>query len=72
MKKNTALKIRLSDDVARKLAYVSKSEGMTLQNEINSMIRQKIQYFERVKGNISKNALDNVDMSEFEQDEQNS
>ena len=66
MKKNIILKIKLSEDVARKLAYVSKNEGMTLQNEINSMIRQKIQYFERVKGNIKSQDIQGVDMSEFE------
>ncbi len=69
MKKSRTLKIRMSEDVAKRLAYVSKSEGMTLQNQIMSMIRQKIQYFERVKGNIKPSALDAVDMNEFENEE---
>ncbi|MBQ7788654.1 MAG: hypothetical protein IJ398_03270 [Clostridia bacterium] len=69
MKKSRILKIRMSEDVAKRLAYVSKSEGMTLQNQIMSMIRQKIQYFERVKGNIKPSALETVDMNEFENEE---
>ena len=52
MKKNMILKLRISEDVAKKLAVVSKNEKMTIQNELISMIRQKISYYERVKGNI--------------------
>ena len=65
MKKNKILKIKISEDVARKLAVVGKNEKMTLQNEIVAMIRQKISYYERVKGNIKKDEIDTVDMSEF-------
>ena len=65
MKKNKILKIKISEDVARKLAVVGKNEKMTLQNEIVAMIRQKISYYERVKGNIKKDEIDTADMSEF-------
>ena len=40
--KKKALKIYLSEDIARKLSVVSKNEKMTIQNELLSMIRQKI------------------------------
>ncbi len=69
MKKNKILKIRLSEDIAKKLAVVSKNEKMTLQNELVAMIRQKISYYERVKGNIKKDETDIVDMSEFSDEE---
>ena len=65
MKKNKILKIKISEDVARKLAVVGKNEKMSLQNEIVAMIRQKISYYERVKGNIKKDEIDTADMSEF-------
>ncbi|MBQ7907006.1 MAG: hypothetical protein IJ309_03425 [Clostridia bacterium] len=70
MKKNNVFKLRLSEDIAKKLAYVSMAEGMSIQNELSAMIRQKIAYFERVKGNIPKGQLNNVEMNEFESDEE--
>ena len=69
MKKNLVLKIRLNEDVAKKISVVSKNEKMTIQNEIIAMLRQKISYYERVKGNIKKDELDTADMSEFEAEE---
>ena len=69
MKKNMILKLRISEDVAKKLAVVSKNEKMTIQNELISMIRQKISYYERVKGNIKKDEAETVDLSEYESEE---
>ncbi len=67
--KRKSLKIKINEDVAKKLAYVAKSEGVSLQNLIILMARQKIQYFERVKGNIKPNMLESVDLTEFESEE---
>ena len=69
MKKNMILKLRISEDVAKKLAVVSKNEKMTIQNELISMIRQKISYYERVKGNIKRDEAETVDLSEYESEE---
>lgn len=69
MKKNKILKLRLNEDIAKKLAFVAQSEGVSLQNLIILMARQKIQYFERVKGNIKPNMLEGVDLTEFESEE---
>ena len=65
MKKNKILKIKISEDVARKFAVVGKNEKMSLQNVVVAMIRQKISYYERVKGNIKKEQLDSANMSEY-------
>ena len=46
MKKGKLLKIKLNEEMAKKLAYVSEKEGLTLQNQLVAMIRQKISYFE--------------------------
>ncbi|MBQ7761378.1 MAG: hypothetical protein IJ400_04910 [Clostridia bacterium] len=70
MKKNKILRLRLNEDIAKKLAFVAHSEGVSLQNLIVLMARQKIQYFERVKGNIKQNDLVGVDLAEFESDEE--
>ena len=69
MKKNMVLKLRLSEDIAKKLAVVSKNEKMTVQNEIVAMIRQKIAYYERVKGNIKRDEVEKIEMDEFEVEE---
>ena len=66
MKKGKLLKIKLNEEMARKLAYVSEKEGLTLQNQLVAMIRQKISYFERVKGNIPKNSLDSISLDGFD------
>ena len=69
MKKNEILKVRLSDEMARKLSYISEKERLTVQNEIIALIRQKISYFERVKGNITKEQMNGVSMEQFESEE---
>lgn len=63
--KKKALKIYLSEDIARKLSVVSKNEKMTIQNELISMIRQKISYYERVKGSIKRDEIEGADLTDF-------
>ena len=70
MKKNYIFKLKLNEEMAKKLSCVSKSEGLTVQNMLTQLIRQKVQYFERVKGNIQKNALSEADLCDFEVEEQ--
>ncbi len=69
MKKGKLLTIKLNDEMAKKLAYVCEKEGLTLQNQLIAMIRQKISYFERVKGNIPKGHLDTVSLDAFSNEE---
>lgn len=69
MKKNQILKVKLSEEIARKLSYVSEKERLTVQNEIIALVRQKISYFERVKGNITKEQIMSASLEQFE-DEQ--
>lgn len=69
MKKNQILKVKLSEEMARKLSYVSEKERLTVQNEIIALVRQKISYFERVKGNITKEQIMSASLEQFE-DEQ--
>lgn len=68
MKKNEILKLHLSEEMARKLTYVSEKERMTVQNEIISLIRQKISYFERVKGNITREQQNSVSLEQFDEE----
>lgn len=66
MKRNKILKVKLSEEMAKKLAYVCEKEGLSLQNQLLAMLRQKISYFERVKGNIPKNSLDSISLDGFD------
>lgn len=69
MKKNKIVKVKLNEDLSRKLLYVCEKEGLSLQNQLSAMIRQKIAYFERVKGNIPRDALSKVDISTLDDEE---
>ena len=66
MKKNYTFKLKLNEEMARKLAYASEKEGLSVQNMLVQLVRQKVQYFERLKGNMPKSALNELDMSAFE------
>ena len=70
MKKNYTFKLKLNEEMAKKLAFVSEKEGLSVQNMLTQLVRQKVQYFERVKGNIQKNALNEQELVEFEVEEQ--
>lgn len=69
MKKNYVFKLKLNEEVAKKLSVVAEKEGISVQNLLVQLIRQKTQYFERVKGNIQKNALSEADLTAFDVEE---
>lgn len=69
MKKNYVFKLKLNEEMARKLEYVSEKEGLSIQNMLVQLVRQKAQYFERVKGNIPKAALSELALEGFETEE---
>ena len=66
MKNQYEVKVRLSEDLMRKLIYVSEAEGRTPNNQFLFMLRNNIQYFERAKGRMDANALRLIDLSEYE------
>lgn len=70
MKKNYVFKLKLNEEMARKLAHASEKEGLSVQNMLVQLVRQKVQYFERVKGNISKDDQGKADMTYFQVEEQ--
>ena len=69
MKKNYKFELKLNEEMAKKLSIVSEKEGLSIQNMLVQLVRQKVQYFERVKGNIQKGALAECDLSAFEVEE---
>ena len=66
MKNQYEIKVRLSDELMRKLLYVSEAEGRTPNNQFVLMLRKNIQYFERAKGKFDTKKLAAIDISEFE------
>ncbi len=65
MKQHYTVPVRLSDELVRKLIYISAAEGRTPNNQFNLMLRNSIQYFERTKGRISPAELAKIDVSAY-------
>ena len=69
MKKNTVFKLSLNEEMAKKLSYLCEKERISVQNELTLLIRQKISYFERVKGSITREQMASASMDQFEQEQ---
>jgi hypothetical protein len=65
MKPNYTVPVRLSDELIRKLIYVSAAEGRTPNNQFTFMLRNNIQYFERTKGKIPASELAKIDVTPY-------
>lgn len=68
MKKTYRTEIRMSEELIRKLLYISAAEGRTPNNQFLFMLRGNIQYFERTKGKIPADKLAAIDLSEYDSD----
>ena len=65
MKNGYNVNIKLSEDLLRKLIYISEAEGRNPSSQFTFMLRNNIAYFERTKGRISPDALKKVDISAY-------
>ena len=70
MKQTPEITVRLSEELLRKLIYVSEAEKRTVNNQFLFMIRNNVQYFEKTKGRIDPQKLKNIDISEYVSDEE--
>ncbi len=70
MKQTPEITVRLSEELLRKLIYVSEAEKRTVNNQFLFMIRNNVQYFEKTKGRIDHQKLKNIDISEYVSDEE--
>ena len=66
MKNQYEIKVKLSEDLMKKLIYVSEAEGRTPNNQFIFMLRNNIQYFEHTKGRLDNSKLQGIDVSEYE------
>jgi hypothetical protein len=68
MKNGCLIEVKLSEDLLRKLIYISEAEGRNPSSQFTFMLRNNISYFERTKGRISPDALKKVDISAYCED----
>ncbi len=66
MKNQYEVKVKLSEELMKKLIYVAEAEGRTPNSQFVFMLRNNIQYFERAKGKFDTKKLSAIDLSEFE------
>ena len=71
MKNSYSVNIKLSEDMLRKLLYISEAEKRTPSNQFNFMLRNNIASFERTKGRIPDAKLKEIDISEYEEQDKN-
>lgn len=65
MKQTYTVPVRLSEDLLRKLIYVSEAEGRSVNNQFTLMLRNNIQYFERAKSKIPASELAKIDLTPY-------
>ena len=65
MKQTGEVKIKISEELLKKLIIVSEAEKRTLNNQFLFMARNNVQYFERTKGRIDAARLKEIDISEY-------
>ncbi|MBQ4137125.1 MAG: hypothetical protein IJD67_03345 [Clostridia bacterium] len=65
MKDQKTVSVRISRELLGKLAYVSESEGRTLNNQFLLLARNSVAYFEKNKGRID-NAKANDALSKLD------
>ena len=65
MKNQYTVKVTLSEELLRKLLYVSEKENRTPNNQFTFMLRNNVQYFERTKGRITPADLKSVDITPY-------
>ena len=65
MKQSYTVPVRLSEDLLRKLIYISEAEGRTPQAQFPLMLRNTIQYHERAKSKIPPAELQRIDITPY-------
>ena len=66
MKNSYEIKLRIPEDVLKKLMIVSESENRSLNNQLLLLARNSIAYFERAKSKITPKQLAEVDISAYQ------
>lgn len=70
MKNQPVVNVKISEDLLRKLIYISEAEGRSVNNQFLFMLRNNISYFERAKGKFDTKKLASIDISEYVSDKE--
>ncbi len=68
MKNNCHIDVKLSEDLLRKLLYISEAEHRTPTAQFAFMLRNNIAYFEKTKGRIPDAKLKELDISDYREE----
>ena len=68
-KNHCHIDIRLSEELLRKLLYISEAERRTPDAQFAFMLRNNIAYFEKTKGRIPEAELKKLDISAYREEE---
>ena len=66
MKKECKIEIRMTEELMRKLAVISKKEGRSINNQFLFLLRNNIQYFERTHGRLTSAEIAAEDVTEYQ------
>lgn len=68
MKNNYHIDVKLSEDLLRKLLYISEAEHRTPTAQFAFMLRNNIAYFEKTKGRIPDAKLKEIDLADYREE----
>ncbi len=68
MKNNYHVDLKLSEDLLRKLLYISEAEHRTPAAQFAFMLRNNIAYFEKTKGRIPEAKLKEIDLTDYREE----
>lgn len=68
-KKQPVVKVRMQEDLLRRLVVMSEIEGRSINNQITMLVRNAVAYHERAKGKLDTKAISAVDLGEFLEEE---
>jgi hypothetical protein len=68
-KKQPVVKVRMQEDLLRRLIVMSELEGRSINNQINMLARNAVAYHERAKGKLDPKVISAVSLDEFFEEE---
>jgi hypothetical protein len=66
-KKQPTVRLRMQEDLLRRLILLSELEGRSLNNQLTMLARNAVAYHERAKGKLDTKKLAALDLSEYYQ-----
>ena len=71
MKNNLNLELKVSEELLRKFLFVCEKEKRNPNAQFAFMVRNNVAYYEKTKGRIPDTELKKIDISQYEEKENN-